>query len=85
MRILLLLLLLGLLFSQGLLRSEFPWVDGHRLGAVIRLVDAYQTVGELKHVIAERDNDELSILCALLEKLMQNSQDFFIAFCTTDA
>ena len=64
-------LLLRLLLSQRLLCSEFPWVDGHCLGAVIRLVDADQSVGELEHVVAERDNDELSILGALLEKLIK--------------
>ena len=36
-------------------------VDSDRFGAVVRLVDAHKTVGQLKHVVSQRDDDELSI------------------------
>ena len=37
-------------------------VDGDALGGVVGLVDSHKTVGELEHVVAEGDNDELGVL-----------------------
>ena len=42
-------------------------VDGYRLGGVIGLVDANQTVRQLKHVVAQADDHKLRVLGALLD------------------
>lgn len=34
-------------------------VNGDCLGGVLSLVDTHQPVGQLKHVVAQRDDDEL--------------------------
>ena len=47
---------------------EFVGVDGDTLGAVVRLVDADEAVGTLKHLIAKGDDDELRVLRSLLKK-----------------
>ncbi|RUS83430.1 hypothetical protein EGW08_008802, partial [Elysia chlorotica] len=47
--------------------GELPWVQRDRLGAVVRLVDPDQTVGQFEHVVPQRDNDELSILLSHLD------------------
>lgn len=49
----------GLVLLGG---DELAVVDGNTLGRVARLVDADQTVRELKHVRPQRDDDELSRL-----------------------
>lgn len=41
-------------------------VDAHALGGVVRFVDADQPVGDLEHVVPERDDDELGVLRLLL-------------------
>ena len=46
--------------------AELPRVEGHRLGAVVGLVDPHQPVCQLKHVVTQRDDDELGVLCTLL-------------------
>ncbi len=42
-------------------------VDGHVLGGVVRLIDADEPVGHLKHVVPQGDDDELSVLGLLLQ------------------
>lgn len=42
-------------------------VDGHVLGGVVCLIDADETVGHLKHVVPQGDDDELSVLGLLLQ------------------
>lgn len=49
--------------------AEFVWVDGDTLGTVVRLVDPYQAVGQLKHVVAQADDDELGVLGPLLDRV----------------
>ena len=46
---------------------QFLGVNGHTLSAVVCLVYAHQTICQLKHVVTQTDNDELSILCTLLK------------------
>ena len=46
--------------------AELPRVEGHRLGTVVGLVDPHQPVCQLKHVVTQRDDDELGVLCTLL-------------------
>lgn len=41
-------------------------VDSHALGGVVSFVDADETVSDLEHVVPQRDDDELSVLCLLL-------------------
>lgn len=41
-------------------------VDSHTLGGVVSFVDADETIGDLKHVVPQGDDDELSILGLLL-------------------
>lgn len=43
-------------------------VDSHALGGVVCFVDADEPVSDLKHVVPQRDDDELSVLCLLLQK-----------------
>ena len=51
--------------------GDLARVDGDAFGAVVSLVDPYEAVGQLKHVVPERDDDELGILCSLLKKTKQ--------------
>ena len=44
-----------------------PWVDGHRLGSIVGLVDAHKPVCQLKHVVAKTDDHKLRVLGALLD------------------
>lgn len=48
---------------------EFVWVDGDTLGTVVRLVDTYQAVRQLKHVVTQADDDKLGILGPLLDRV----------------
>lgn len=41
-------------------------VDCHALGAIVRLVDADETVGQLEHLGPQGDDNKLSILRAFL-------------------
>lgn len=43
-------------------------VDSHALGGVVSFVDADETIGDLEHVVPQRDDDELSVLCLLLHR-----------------
>lgn len=43
-------------------------VDSHAFGGVVSFVDADQTVSNLKHVVPQGDDDELSVLGLLLER-----------------
>ena len=52
--------------GQGSL-DIIPVVDGNALGHLVDLVDTDEAVGKLKHVVAERDDDELGVLGALLD------------------
>lgn len=45
-------------------------VDGHILGGVVCLIDANEPIGHLKHVVPQRDDDELSILGLFLQSEM---------------
>ena len=42
-------------------------VEGDALGPVVSFVDAHQSVGQLEHVIPQRDNDVMSVLSPLLD------------------
>lgn len=46
---------------------KVAWVDGDRLCRVVGLVDADQAVCQLKHVVAQADDNKLGVLCALLD------------------
>ena len=46
--------------------TKLPGVDGDTLCTVVRFVNTHQSVGQFKHVVAQADNDKLSILCAFL-------------------
>ena len=56
--------------ALGGLRShaQLPGINGDTLGAVVSFVYTHQSVGQFKHVVAQADNDELSILGALLRR-----------------
>lgn len=41
-------------------------VDHNVLGAVVRFIDANQAIGQLEHVVTQRDDDKLCVLRALL-------------------
>lgn len=43
-------------------------VDSHTLSGVVSFVDTDETISNLKHVVPQRDDDELSILCLLLHR-----------------
>jgi len=45
------------------------WIDSDRLGAVVCLIDANQLISQLKHVVSQRDDDELCISCSLLPQI----------------
>jgi len=58
---------LGDLFVTNRSRQQCsPWVDGHRLGSIVGLVDAHKPVCQLKHVVAQTNDHKLRILGALL-------------------
>ena len=42
-------------------------VDSHTLSGVVSFVDADETISDLKHVVPQGDDDELSILGLLLQ------------------
>lgn len=46
-------------------------VDGHILGGVVCLIDANESISHLKHVVPQRDDDELSILGLFLQSFGQ--------------
>lgn len=58
----------SLLSSDSLvfLKHDGLGVDSHTLGGVVSFVDADETIGNLKHVVPQRDDDELGILCLFL-------------------
>lgn len=60
---------------------EFSRVDGHRLGGVVSLVDADQAVCQLKHIVAQADDDKLGVLGALLDVVRHNGH--ILEVCTT--
>lgn len=43
-------------------------VDPNTLGGVVSFVDADETISDLKHVVPQGDDDELSILCLFLQR-----------------
>lgn len=49
-----------------------PGVDGHGLGGIVGLVDAYKSVCQLKHVVSQADDHKLGILCAFLDVMCHN-------------
>ena len=50
-------------------------VDGHRLGAVVRLIDPHQAIRQLKHVVPKRDDDKLGIPRPLLKQQISACQE----------
>ena len=61
---------------QGGTDTNLPGVDGDCLCAVVRFVDADQTIGQFKHVVTQTDDDELGILGPLLRRNKeQNKQN----------
>lgn len=58
------------LSSDGVVLFEHDGlgVDSHVLGGVVSFVDANETIGDLKHVVPQGDDDELSVLCLLLHR-----------------
>lgn len=72
LRVLLLLLLLLATPLLALLALAPPdniiaVLDGHALCHVVDLVHAHEASGELKHVVAQGDDDELGVLGALFD------------------
>lgn len=51
-----------------LLKHDDLGVDPNALGGVVSFVDADETIGDLKHVVPQRDDDELSILRLFLQR-----------------
>lgn len=43
-------------------------VDSHALGGVVSFVDADEPISDFKHVVPQRDDDELGVLCLLLHR-----------------
>lgn len=60
-------LLLLLLLCLGPALDIILVLDGHALGHVVDLVYTDQARGKLEHVVTKRNNDELSVLRALLD------------------
>lgn len=54
-------------------KSDGFGVDAHALGGVVGFVDANEAIGNLKHVVPQRDNDELSVLGLFLEDRKRTS------------
>lgn len=50
-------------------------VDSHTLGGVVRFVDTDESIGDLKHVVPQGDDDELSVLCLLLHRWNRRKRD----------
>lgn len=63
-------LALGGLSSDGIMlfKHNGLGVDSHTLGGVVGFVDADETISDLKHVVPQGDDDELSVLCLLLHR-----------------
>lgn len=53
----------GIVLSEG----DGLGVDPHTLGGVVGFVDANEAIGNLKHVVPQGDDDELSVLGLFLE------------------
>lgn len=51
-----------------LLKHDGLGVDPNALGGVVSFVDADETVSDLKHVVPQGDDDELSILRLFLQR-----------------
>lgn len=51
-----------------LLKHEGLGVDPNALGGVVSFVDADETISDVKHVVPQRDDDELSILRLFLQR-----------------
>lgn len=45
---------------------EYVWIDCGRFGAVVGFVDPNKAICQFKHVVAERNDDELCIFGAFL-------------------
>lgn len=46
---------------------DLGWVDGHRFCAVVSLIDPYQPICQFKHVVSQRNDDELGVFCPFLK------------------
>lgn len=53
-------------------------VDADTLGGVVCLVDSDETICDLKHVVSQRDDDELSVLGLLLRQRRKQKDSFLI-------
>lgn len=51
-----------------LLKHDDLGVDPNALGGVVSFVDADEAIGDLKHVVPQRDDDELSVLRLFLQR-----------------
>lgn len=60
-------------WSRGGPDGKGARVDGHGLGRIVGLVDAYEAVGQLEHVVAQADDDKLRVLGALLDVVRHNA------------
>lgn len=54
-----------------LLKHNGLGVDSDTLGGVVSFVDTNESISNLKHVVPQGDDDELSILCLFLQKEKQ--------------
>ena len=59
---------------------EEPRVDGDAVGGVVGLVDAYQPVCQLEHVVSQGDDDELGVLGPLLDVVGHDRNVFEVLF-----
>lgn len=53
-------------------------VDSNTLGGVVSFVDADETISDLKHVVPQGDDDELSVLGLLLHGEMREKIQLLI-------
>lgn len=57
-----------------LLKHDGLGVDSHTLSGVVSFVDADESISNLKHVVPQRDDDKLSVLCLFLQKEKQTQR-----------
>lgn len=57
-----------------LLKHDGLGVDSDTLGGVVSFVDADESISNLKHVVPQRDDDKLSVLCLFLQKEEQTQR-----------
>ena len=57
------------------LHYQLVWVNGDGLGCIVSLIDAHQSICQLKHVVPQTDDDKLSILGPLLHTTKNTSNE----------